>query len=190
MTGIPLLEENAAVQAARSKWRYTGTQRPDFAEAPTAEQESVWDFPRPPRCEPVAEVVEVRAGEVLIARTTAAQRVLETAGAPTYYIPPQDVDLSRLVFSTQQSICEWKGRAQAFDVRGADSEMIHGAGWRYIEMFTAFAHLHEWCSFYPARVACCIGEQAVAPQPGGFYGGWVTPSLAGPIKGGPNSSAW
>jgi len=190
MTQVPLLEENAAIEAARGHWQYTGAQRPEFAESPGAGQESVWDFPRPPRCEAVAELVEVRAQGVVIARTQRAQRVLETAGAPTYYIPPEDVDLTRIRFGARSSVCEWKGRAQVLDVLGNDGEAIVGAGWRYVEMFRAFVHLYQWCAFYPALVDCFLGEQAVTAQPGGYYGGWVTPSLAGPIKGAPNSSAW
>lgn len=190
MTVIPLLEETVAIRAARGKWRYTGKQRPSFAEPTHSLQESVWDYPRPPRCEVVQALVEVRANGVTLAQTHSARRVLETAGAPTYYLPPQDVDLARLAFTQQGSICEWKGRAQGIDVIGPGGVSVASAGWRYVEMFAEFAHLHEWCAFYPQRVECFVGAERATAQPGGYYGGWVTANLAGPIKGGPNSSSW
>lgn len=190
MTEIPVLQANTAVAAARSKWRYTGKQRPPFAESSGPGQESVWDYPRPPRCESVAARVEIRTQGVVLASSTAAQRVLETAGAPTYYLPPADVDLAALRFTEQYSLCEWKGRAQTFDVAVAGAQPIVGAGWRYVEMFPEFLHLHEWCAFYPQHLACFVGDQRVTPQPGGYYGGWVTPDLVGPIKGAQNSAGW
>ncbi|MCS7289004.1 MAG: DUF427 domain-containing protein, partial [Roseiflexus sp.] len=54
-------------------------------------QESVWDYPRPPRVEPTSRRVRVVFGGVTIADTRRALRVLETSHPPTYYIPPEDV---------------------------------------------------------------------------------------------------
>ena len=51
---------------------------------PTASgQESVWDYPRPPRVDPSTELVEVHLGGEVIARSTASLRVLETSHPPT-----------------------------------------------------------------------------------------------------------
>jgi hypothetical protein len=30
----------------------------------------------------------------------------------------------------------------------------------------------------------------VTPQPGRFYGGWITSNVAGPFKGGPGTRGW
>ena len=67
---------------------------------------------------------------------------------------------------------------------------IDDAAWRYTHMFPAFASLYLWVAFYPTKLACFIGQQQVKPQPGGYYGGWVTADLSGPIKGAPGSGSW
>lgn len=180
----PLLQETPAVLDARQKWRYTGRVRPTFAEPIGSGQESVWDFPRPPVIERVDQHLEVRCDDTVIAATTGGVRVLETAGAPTYYFPPDDVDMAIVRTGDIVSLCEWKGAAQALLIDDVE------VGWRYVQMFPAFRDLYLWPSFYPARVACFVGNEQAKPQPGGFYGGWVTADLAGPIKGSPNSEGW
>ena len=77
---------------AREKWQYRGQSRPDFAEATGPEEESVWDYPRPPRIEAVGQLVTVMHNGSAVAISSNAMRVLETAGAPTIYLPPEDVD--------------------------------------------------------------------------------------------------
>ena len=172
------------ILAARRKWIYRGETRPPFAEATGDGEESVWDFPRPPVIEPVSLRLRVFAGDELIAETTDGVRVCETAGAPTYYFPPDDV-LIAPVANGGRSICEWKGLAEALDVAG-----VQDAAWRYAEVFEEFASIRNWPSFYPNRVTCYVGDDVVTPQPGGYYGGWVTPNLKGPIKGEPGSGGW
>ena len=101
---------------------------------------------------------------------------------PTYYFPPDDVNLDMLEFDAQTSICEWKGIAQAVAVAG-----ISNAGWRYVEMFPAYLEIYQWLSFYPGKLICYIDDEVVQPQPGAYYGGWVTDAVVGPIKGGQGS---
>lgn len=185
MSNIPLLPEDDRVRAARGHWQHRGQGRPDFAEDPKPGQRSVWDFPRPPRIEPIDGIVEVLAGETLIARSRRAMAVLETSHAPTVYLPPDDVDDQLIEHGEVTSVCEWKGAAQTLHVAG-----VQGAGWRYVQMYPAFAQLWLWPSFYPSALACTLGGERIRPQPGGFYGGWVTNDLAGPIKGSPGSSFW
>ena len=151
---------------------------------PEPGQESVWDYPRPPRLEPVEGLLEVRHGDMLLASTSRAVRVAETASAATYYFPPDDVRAD-VVGSGGQALCEWKGLAESLTVGG-----VRDAGWRYIRVFPEFRDIHLWVAFYPARVDCSIDGEPVQPQPGGFYGGWVTRRLAGPIKGEPGSGSW
>ncbi|MEM7002214.1 MAG: DUF427 domain-containing protein [Pseudomonadota bacterium] len=182
---IPILPVSDAIKASRSKWQYQGEQRPDFAEAPEPGQESVWDYPRPPRIESVDAVVRVFNGKQLIAQSERAKRVCETASAPTYYLPPADVETDLVEYGEMSSICEWKGVAQSLHVAG-----VPDAGWRYIRMFEAFSELFEWPSFYPKKLLCFVDNELVTHQDGGFYGGWVTKSLAGPIKGRPGTEGW
>ena len=171
---------------ARSHWRNTGTARPDFAVEPGPGQESVWDYPRPPRLAPDEREVVVRAGEQEIARTRAGVRVLETASPPTFYLPPDDIRMDRLEPAPGSSFCEWKGEAGYWRLRGADEPV----GWSYEKPFPEFEAIRSWLSFYPALVECRVDGARVAPQPGRFYGGWVTPELVGPFKGEPGSEGW
>ncbi|MEM7078302.1 MAG: DUF427 domain-containing protein [Pseudomonadota bacterium] len=182
---IPILPVSAQIQTARDKWRYTGAQRPDFAEATSAGSISVWDFPRPPVIHKVPVTLRIAFKAREIALTDQGLCVYETASAPTYYFPPEDVDLSALAFGEMSSICEWKGVAQTITVAGQP-----GAGWRYVRMFEEFATLFHYIAFYPTRLECYVGDERASGQPGGFYGGWVTQSLRGPIKGEPGSSDW
>jgi uncharacterized protein (DUF427 family) len=182
---IPVLPESADIIKARSHWQFTGSVRPDFALHTTAEQESVWDYPRPPEARRSTASLKVYAGDDLVAQTGRGIRVLETSGAPTYYFPPDDVDLQFFEFGELTSVCEWKGVAQTINVAGRAN-----AAWRYVQMFPAFTNLYQWVSFYPAKLACYVDDEKVEPQPGGFYGGWVTKNIIGPIKGDAGSEHW
>lgn len=161
---------------------------------PGAGQESVWDFPRPPRVEEVAQRVRVVALGKTIAETTRALRVVETAGAPCYYLPPEDCDTSILVNTGEWTICEWKGIAFAYDI-ARDGVTKPKAAWSYPEPLTdlgmGYERIAHYFAFYAARVdACYVGDEKVRPQGGGYYGGWITSNLTGPIKGDPGSGNW
>ncbi|UCE85590.1 MAG: DUF427 domain-containing protein [Deltaproteobacteria bacterium] len=173
----------------RSGWRYVGQERPPFAVAPAAGQESVWDYPRPPRVEPDAREVVVRVGATEIARTRRSVRVLETASPPTFYIPREDVRSELLEPSAGSSRCEWKGEARYWNVILPDQRLGRVA-WSYPDPFPGFEAIRDHLSFYPARVECGVGSIRVEPQPGRFYGGWVTPEIVGPFKGEPGSEGW
>jgi uncharacterized protein (DUF427 family) len=168
-------------------WRYTGRQRPDFAEPPGPDQESVWDFPRPPRIDRPGRTIVVSAGDLELARTTRALRVCETASPPTFYIPAADVDLARLVAAPGRSLCEWKGAARYWALADGPDEPV---AWSYPEPSPAFDELRDCIAFYPGRVQCTRDGERVRPQPGHFYGGWITDDLAGPFKGGPGTGHW
>jgi len=46
----------------------------------------------------------------------------------------------------------------------------------------------SFVAFYAqAMDACFVGEERAEPQPGGFYGGWVTSGVVGPFKGEPGT---
>lgn len=179
-----------AERAARSMWRHVGDERPPFAAVPGEGQESVWDYPRPPRLSSDAREVIVRTGAVEIARTRRAMRVLETASPPTFYLPPEDVRTDLLEPAAGGSVCEWKGRASYWSVV-AYGERLPSAAWSYPRPTAArFEPIAGWFSFYPARLDCFVDGVRVAPQPGRFYGGWVTPDVIGPFKGEPGTESW
>ncbi|HET6431322.1 DUF427 domain-containing protein [Dyella sp.] len=171
-------------------WTYRGQQRPPFADTPGPGQESVWDYPRPPRLAPDARRVRVHAGAAHVADSVRAVRVLETASPPTFYLPPQDVDLERLRPAPGSSHCEWKGRAVYWSVRDDAGRWLEAVGWSYPEPRSAFAAIAGWLSFYPGRLHCEVAGEGVRPQPGGFYGGWLTDEIVGPVKGEPDSGHW
>jgi uncharacterized protein (DUF427 family) len=153
-------------------------------------QESVWDYPRPPRLEPVTHRLVVVLGGETVAETTRGLRVLETSHPPNYYFPPDDVLPGALEPSKGVSFCEWKGRARYHVVRGGDRAEPEAA-WSYERPSPAFAALAGHVAFYAGRMdLCTVNGEVVTPQPGGFYGGWITRDVVGPFKGGPGSRGW
>ena len=150
----------------------------------------MWDFPRPPVIESVPARVVVELGGVVIADTLRALRVLETASPPTYYLPMTDVMPGVLVPCEGESFCEWKGRARYWTVFTPDRQAARAA-WGYPNPTPAFAAIGGHVGFYAGRMdACRVGADIVVPQPGGFYGGWITPEFTGPFKGEPGTTHW
>lgn len=169
-------------------WTWRGQARPAFAVPPGPGQESVWDYPRPPVLVPDPRRVEVHApdGRLLVA-TTRAQRLLETASPPTFYLPPDELAMDLLVRVAGRSLCEWKGEAGYWALKADSSTPV---AWSYEAPRPAFAAIRGWIAFYPDRVACTVAGELVRPQPGRFYGGWITSELVGPFKGDPGSGGW
>jgi len=170
-------------------WHNIGKQRPAFAEEPGPGQESVWDYPRPPALAEFSQLVEVRSGDRVIAQSTRCKRVLETASPPTLYIPSHDLLPDALIQVPGTSFCEWKGAAVYLGLADAPANSP-AVAWTYPQPNPTFEGLRNWVCFYPGRIECYISGERVRPQEGGFYGGWVTDSIAGPWKGGPNTSHW
>jgi uncharacterized protein (DUF427 family) len=154
-------------------------------------QESVWDYPRPPRVEAVAERLRVVVDGETVAETSRGMRVLETAGAPVYYFPPEDVRRDRLVASPHRSFCEWKGEATYHSYDGPGGRRIEDVAWSYPNPSPGYEAIGDYLAFYAGRVdEAWVGDERATPQPGGFYGGWVTSRIVGPIKGEPGSDGW
>ena len=158
--------------------------------APGPGQESVWDYPRPPRLERFSGHIQIVLGGVTIADTRGAYRVLETSHPPSYYLPPDDIRPDALVAASGTSLCEWKGAARYFDVIGG-AKRAPRAAWGYPDPTPAFVAIAGYVAFYPAPMdACFVDGERVTPQPGGFYGGWITANIVGPFKGGPGTVGW
>ncbi len=175
----------------RALWKYTGDERPPFATPTNAGEESVWDYPRPPRVVADAREVVVRIGDVELARSSATVRVLETASPPTFYIPLADVRRELLVASpeSRSTHCEWKGWSRYWSVVDGGT-LLGDVAWSYPAPTAPFAEIAGCVSVYPGRLACFVDGERVRPQEGGFYGGWVTNEIVGPWKGGPGTSGW
>lgn len=157
---------------------------------PAPGQESVWEYPRPPRLEPARCRIEVVLGGVRIADSLGALRVLETSHPPVYYLPPGDVLSGTLTPTGRRSFCEFKGWA-AYSSVAAGGRIEPDAAWAYPDPSPGYEAMAGYVAFYAGRMDACLvdGELAV-PQPGGFYGGWVTSKVAGPFKGVPGSASW
>jgi len=153
-------------------------------------QESVWGYPRPPAVEDSKKAIRVEFNGTIVAETTDAKRVLETSHPPVYYIPPEDVKKEYLKPSFLATVCEFKGTAQyhTLEVKKKRSE---NACWSYPDPKPGYESIKDYLAFYPGRVdACFVDGERVKPQPGDFYGGWITGDIAGPFKGGPGTGFW
>jgi uncharacterized protein (DUF427 family) len=159
-------------------------------EKPGPGQESVWDYPRPPRLEESRRSIEIWLGGERVAATTRSWRVLETSHPPTYYLPRDAFVEGALRPAEGSSFCEWKGMASYFDVLGGD-QVAPKAAWTYEAPTPGFLDLRGAVSVMPGQVdRCVVDGEVVRPQEGGFYGGWVTDDVVGPFKGIPGSWGW
>jgi uncharacterized protein (DUF427 family) len=172
------------------------TRRPQ-PEIPGPGQESVWDYPRPPRLEHTTHDIEVVLGGVVVARTRVPLRVLETSHPPTYYLPMDCFVPGALRPAAGGSFCEWKGQAAYLDIVGGVPDGADGpavaprAAWHYPTPTRAYADIAGHVALYPGAVdRCTVDGEVVRPQPGGFYGGWVTSAVVGPFKGDPGTMFW
>mgnify|MGYP001812854664 CR=1 FL=1 len=166
---------------------HSNHRRPDFAIEPAPGQESVWDYPRPPALARDARTIVVRDDRVTLAETTAGIKVMETASAPTFYIPREDVDLDLLVPVSGTTYCEWKGTASYWALARQPEEPV---AWTYERPRARFERIRDYIAFYPGRVECRLDGETARTQPGKFYGGWITNDVVGPFKGEPGTGHW
>jgi uncharacterized protein (DUF427 family) len=153
-------------------------------------QESVWDYPRPPAIRASDEEIIVILGGVEICETRTSLRILETGHPPTYYLPRSAFVEGSLRRSRGMTFCEWKGRAAYLDVIGGSKVASRGA-WYYPHPNFRFAAIHDHVGLYAGAMdECLVDGERVVPQPGGFYGGWITSTVSGPFKGSPGTDAW
>ena len=177
------------LERARAQWHWRGKGRPPFADVPKLGQVSVWDFPRPPELVREEREIVVLWGATLVARTRGAWAVRETSHPPTFYLPLDDIDASRLYPAGGGSFCEWKGPALYWDlIDGA--RRLPQIAWSYPHPLAGAEPLADCIAFYAHHLECSVDGARVVAQPGDFYGGWITPDLSGPFKGEPGSSGW
>ncbi|MGD1899108.1 MAG: DUF427 domain-containing protein [Phormidesmis sp.] len=157
---------------------------------PGPNQESVWNYPRPPKVEDVAKHVTIIFNNELIADTRKAKRILETSHPPNYYIPLNDIQTQYLEPSAHASYCEWKGVASYYSLQVGERQ-AKDVAWTYPNISAAYEELIGYVGFYPGPMdACYIDEEIVQPQAGSFYAGWITQDIVGPFKGGPGTLGW
>ncbi|NWG17499.1 MAG: DUF427 domain-containing protein [Chloroflexi bacterium] len=157
---------------------------------PGAGQESVWDYPRPPRVEPTARRIRVIFNGQTLADTTRAFRVLETSHPPVYYIPPEDVTMAFLSPTGRRTFCEFKGAAAYWTITVGERR-AENAAWSYPNPSPGYEAIKGYLAVYPGRMdACYVDDERVTAQEGDFYGGWITSDIVGPFKGGPGTLGW
>jgi len=157
---------------------------------PGPQQESVWDYPRPPRLEDVPVAIRIQFNGVEIANTTHAKRVLETSHPPCYYIPPGDIQTKFLTPVDRKTYCEWKGTGSYYTLKVGDKEAKNVA-WYYDDPTPEFQGIKNYVAFYLGPMdAGYVGEEKATPQPGGYYGGWITSKVVGPFKGERGTEFW
>ena len=164
--------------------------RPANVIAPGPGQESVWDYPRPPRLELSDLEITVTLGGRLVLETNRSWRVLETASPPTHYVDSDDFAPGALRVCEGESWCEWKGKATYYDLVAGET-VAPRAAWSYLEPSPAFAPIAGYVSLYAGRVdRCTLGGEVVRAQDGDFYGGWITSRVTGPFKGEEGTLGW
>ena len=183
------MDDLGSLERARAQWRWRGKHRPPFADTPKPGQVSVWDFPRPPALVRDEREIVVFWGPSRIAQTRGAWAVKETSHPPTFYLPLADVDASLLRPAGEGSFCEWKGPALYWDLVDG-SRRLPKVAWSYPHPLAGAEPLADCIAFYAHQIDCQVDGAQVVAQPGGFYGGWITPDLAGPFKGAPGSGDW
>lgn len=157
---------------------------------PKTGQESVWDYPRPPKLERTNKHLKIVFGGEIIAETNRAFRVLETSHPPVFYFPPDDVRMEFFTENVNSSFCEWKGAANYYDLTVGE-KFIKNAAWFYKNPTKNFAEIKDYLAFYPSKMdACYVDGELVEAQDGDFYGGWITKEIVGPFKGGAGTFGW
>lgn len=154
------------------------------------QEESVWDYPRPPRLEAFHGTVKVIARGITMAESSGSYRVLETSHPPVYYIPVEDIASEYLKKTDKTTVCEFKGKATYWHLKIGE-EMIENAAWSYENPVPAYGAIAGYLAFYAEKMdACYVNGEQVKPQEGNFYGGWITSNIRGPFKGAKGTEGW
>ena len=153
-------------------------------------RESVWDYPRPPAMEHVDRHILAKASGHLIVDTHRPIRILETSHPPVYYVPREDVAMEFLEPSPHTTHCEYKGEAHYYSLV-VDDERRSNIAWHYPHPSAGYEDLADHIAFYAwALDEVTFDGETVTPQPGHFYGGWITSEIEGPFKGEPGTMGW
>lgn len=153
-------------------------------------QESVWDYPRPPRIEKTNKRIRVVFNGITIVDSVNAYRILETSHPPSYYIPPEDIQMQYLNRTEKRTLCEFKGVASYWTIQ-VGNKRANNAAWSYENPVEPYTQAQGYLCFYANHVdACYVDDEQVAPQEGDFYGGWITSDIVGPFKGGAGTWGW
>lgn len=170
--------------------RWKKSPKPKNMVKPGPGQESVWDYPRPPKLEKFQGNIRVIIADIEVANTSNGLKLMETASPPTYYIPMADIQMDYLVKNKSRTHCEWKGKASYFNFQDGEQNRSSLA-WTYVNLKPQYALLKDHLAFYVSKAdSCWVNEEQVQAQAGDFYGGWITSNIVGPFKGDPGTLSW
>ena len=80
---------------------------------------------------------------------------------------------------------EWKGQASYYDLV-TETRVAPKAAWSYLNPSPGFESIAGAVAVMAGKVdRCTVNGEQVVPQPGGFYGGWITSWVVGPVQGSP-----
>jgi uncharacterized protein (DUF427 family) len=108
--------------------------------------------------EPAGQRIIVRAGDQVVADTTAAVTLREAGYRPVHYIPIKDVDQTMLRPSSTSTYCPYKGDASYYSVTGPDG-LIQDAIWTYEHPYAAVDAIAGRLAFYADRVEIIEADQ-------------------------------
>ena len=186
----PMPRDAEYIEREREKWRAFKRRRPAQIVPPGPGQESVWDYPRPPRLEMAGRALRVEFAGIVLAHSRRVLRVIETASPPVYYVPPEDIRMGFFEASERETFCEWKGLARYWSIRVGERH-ADDAAWSYPRPDTGYEAIRGHLAFFSAKLdACYLDQERVTPQPKNYYGGWITADIVGPFKGEPGTQAW
>ena len=118
--------------------------------------------------------------------------MLETHHPPTYYLPQSSLQV-QLHKNSRQTYCEWKGKATYYDIENPakPDEIVKNRIWSYDSPTRGFEEIKGYLCFYAGPWDCFVNGERVEPQPGDFYGGWMTSEIErSTVKGGPGTWGW
>jgi uncharacterized protein (DUF427 family) len=98
-------------------------------------------------------------------------------------------------------LCEFKGLATYWTIDLTLDPLLElpdpiaavstAAAWSYVQPAPGYDDLRNHVAFYANRVdECTVDGERVTPQPGDFYGGWITSNITGPFKGPAGTRSW
>ena len=149
-------------------------------------QESVWDYPCPPAIVATdSHVVVVHAGVVVADSTPCPPPARDQPATGLLHPTGRRGDGAPVPHQQARSFCEWKGAATYWAPVQVGDEVVPDAAWSYepAEGCPSAPSPHH-LAFYPQRLhECSVDGERAQPNPGGFYGGWITSKVVGPFKG-------
>jgi len=113
--------------------------------------------------EPNRSRVRITVAGRVVAETTRALTLRESDYPPVLYVPRDDVDMSLLERSDNQSYCPYKGDAAYYSI-AIGRRRAENAVWTYEAPYDAVVGIKEYLAFYPDRVDSIEQTPSLTPK--------------------------